>query len=498
MTRPSWDDPRLPAAAGDGAGHPARLAPWPDSPDTTLPSLPSLPSLAALPAPPAPAAPPGRAAGAPAERLRARLRADLTARLAARLRADDDAGAPPLTAADREAFAAAVLAEAAEAHTRAELGRGAPVVAPDDEQRIVTEVLAEVFGLGGLEPLLADPAVENININGDRVFVRYADGRRERLPAVTSTDAELVALVRDLAARTGVEERRFDRGSPGVSFQLADGSRVFAVMAVTARPSVSVRRHRLRRVTLAALRANGTLDPGLEALLGALVRARKNILVTGGTAMGKTTLLRALAAAIPPAERLVTVEDVFELALGADADAHPDVVALQTREANTEGEGAISAAELVRWALRMSPDRVIVGECRGVEVVPMLNAMSQGNDGSMATLHASGSRGAFTRLAAYAAQGPERLPMEAVNLLVASAVHVVVHLAEPRGEPGRRVVSSVREVVGAEDRHVVTNEIYRPGPDRRATPGVPPTTELLEDLAEAGFDPRLFSRAWWG
>jgi Flp pilus assembly CpaF family ATPase len=148
----------------------------------------------------------------------------------------------------------------------------------------------------------------------------------------------------------------------------------------------------------------------------------------------------------------------------------------------------------------MSPDRVIVGECRGVEVVPMLNAMSQGNDGSMATLHASSSRGAFTRLAAYAVQGPERLPVEATALLVASAVHVVVHLAEPRGEKGRRVVGSVREVVGADDGQVVTNEVYRPGTDGRAVPGAPPTGELLDELAHAGFDPHLLSRpgGWWG
>jgi Flp pilus assembly CpaF family ATPase len=127
----------------------------------------------------------------------------------------------------------------------------------------------------------------------------------------------------------------------------------------------------------------------------------------------------------------------------------------------------------------------------------MLNAMSQGNDGSMTTLHSSTSRGVFTRLAAYAVQGPERLPLEATNLLIASAVHVVVHLAEPRGERGRRVVSSVREVVGADDRQVVTNELYRPGPDLRALPAAPPTAELLYDLTDAGFDPDLLARGWW-
>lgn len=178
--------------------------------------------------------------------------------------------------------------------------------------------LDEVFGLAGLEPLLKDPQIENINVTGERTFVRYADGRRERLPPVVGSDAELVQLIRDLAARSGIEERRFDRGSPGVGFQLPCGERAFAVMAVTARPSLSICRHRFRRVTLAQLREGGTIDAGLEGLLAAMVRARKNILVTGGTGIGKTTLLRALASEIPPWERLVTIEDVFELGLEAD------------------------------------------------------------------------------------------------------------------------------------------------------------------------------------
>jgi Flp pilus assembly CpaF family ATPase len=378
------------------------------------------------------------------------------------------------------------------------LTQGRAVVAPDAEQHVIASVLNEVFGLAGLEPLLKDPQIENINVNGDRVFVRYADGRRERLPTVVGSDTELVQLVRDLAARSGVEERRFDRGSPGVSFQLPGGERAFAVMAVTARPSLSIRRHRFQRVTLARLRENGTVDHGLEALLSAMVRARKNILVTGGTAIGKTTMLRALAAEIPPWERLITIEDVFELGLDTDAARHPDVVAMQAREANIEGQGAVSQAELVRWALRMSPDRVIVGEVRGPEVIPMCNAMSQGNDGSMATLHSSTSRGAFTRLAAYAVQGPERLPMEATNLLVANALDFVVHLDKPRGSEGHRVVSSIREIVDADDRNIISNEVYRPGPDLRATPGVPLRTETLGDLSAAGFDADAFQRLGWG
>ena len=318
---------------------------------------------------------------APAEQLRASLRQQLSARLSERLRADEATGQPGMTPEERRAAAESILSDAAEAHTHQQLKLGAGIVTPQVEKQVIASVLDEVFGLAGLEPLLRNAEIENINITGDRVFVRYADGTREQLPPIVGSDDELIELIRSLAARSGREERRFDRGSPGVNFQLPSGERVFAVMAVTARPSMSIRRHRFKRATLAQLRASGTIDRPLEALLGAMVRARKNIVVTGGTGIGKTTMLRALAAAIPPWERLVTVEDTFELGLDEDADAHPDVVAMQAREANIEGQGAVTQAELVRWALRMSPDRVIVGEVRGAEVIPMCNAMSQGNDG---------------------------------------------------------------------------------------------------------------------
>ncbi|MFN2534028.1 MAG: ATPase, T2SS/T4P/T4SS family, partial [Pseudonocardiaceae bacterium] len=172
--------------------------------------------------------------------------------------------------------------------------------------------------------------------------------------------------------------------------------------------------------------------------------------------------------------------------------------ALQSRSANVEGAGAVELAELVRWALRMNPDRVIVGEVRGPEVIPMCNAMSQGNDGSMATLHASSSRIAFTRLASYAAQGVERLPLEATNLLVASAVHFVVHLAFTYGgDTNRRtrVVSSIREVVGADGAHVISNEVYRPGSDRRARPVAGALrADALDDLIDGGLNPGVLEQ----
>ncbi|TDV44169.1 CpaF family protein [Actinophytocola oryzae] len=441
----------------------------------------------------------GSATDSAVTRLRSRLRDVLAVELPRRV--DEHRGdGPPLTPSMRRELASGIIDAAITSHNEEELRANRSLLSPNTEAHTVIEVLNEVFGLAGLQPLLDDPTIETININGhDRVFVQYDNGRRAQLAPVATSDAELVDLVRTLAARASTEERRFDRGSPAVNVQLPAGERLFAVMALTAagRPALSIRRHRFRAATLADLVETGTVDIGLRVFLTALVRARRNILITGGTGVGKTTLLRALASEFEPAERIVTIEDVHELHLGHDPIAHPDVVALQAREANIEGEGEVTQSELVRWALRMTPDRVIVGEIRGPEVVPMCNAMSQGNDGSMATLHASSSQIAFNRLASYAAQGPERLPHEATNLMIVSAVHFVVHIV--RATDGvTRVVSSVREVVGAEGIQVISNEVYRPGPDRRATP-VPgalrrDTAELLSDV---GFDPLMLENSNW-
>jgi Flp pilus assembly CpaF family ATPase len=413
--------------------------------------------------------------------------------------------------------------------------RGEPVADAASDERVARAVYDALFGLGGLGALLADPGVENVNINGaDTVFVTYADGTRERGEPVADSDAELVDLIRMFAARAGHHERRFDRAHPVLHAQLPDGSRLFAVMDVSRRPSVSIRRHRYPKVTLSELVGIGMLDGDLATLLAAAVRARRNILIAGGTNAGKTTLLRGLASVIPASERIVTIEDSYELGLDRDADRHPDVVALQAREANIEGHGEITQSQLVREALRMTPDRVIVGEIRGPEVIPMCNAMSQGNDGSMATIHASTSGQVFHRLASYAIQADERLPVEATNLLVAGAVHLVVHItalpdeaselgdpahrdegydhdqfddlyrfddsdrAHPVGEPTspvapmkvRRMVSSVREVVGADGAQVITNEIYRPGPDGRAVPAAPLRPDTMNALIAAGYRPR--------
>ena len=425
------------------------------------------------------------------------LRAEVLAALSEREREIAAAGRPALGPADEQALGRQLIAEALERRATKALRDSDVLLSATEEDDLARAAFDALFRMDRLQRLLDDPSIENINANGcDQVWVRYADGRREQVAPIASSDAELEEMLRTAAARTGIGERRFDRGSPRLSLQLPDGSRLFALMAVSARPCVSIRRHRYLRVTLDDLVRLGTLDHALRELLRAALLARKSVIICGGTGAGKTTLLRAMAADIPPSERLVTIEDSLELGLDRFGDLHPDVVALEAREPNLEGEGGVSLAELVRWALRMSPDRVIVGEARGEEVLALLNAMSQGTDGSMATLHASSSRGAFSKLATYAVQAPERLPLEATNLLVANAVHLVVHIAQ---DQGRRYVSSVREVLDAEGPMVVSNEIFRPGPDGRAVPGVPIRADTLDQLEAVGFDPALLDRpeGWW-
>ena len=427
----------------------------------------------------------------------AELRTEVLGALTARERELAAAGRPPLGPADEQALGRQLIAEALERRANDALRQGASVLPAPEEDELSRAAFDALFRLNRLQRLLDDPSIENINANGcDQVWVRYADGRREQVAPIASSDEELEEMLRTAAARTGIGERRFDRGSPRLSLQLPDGSRLFALMAVAARPCLSIRRHRYLRITPDDLVRLGTLDLALREFVRAAMLAKKSCIICGGTGAGKTTLLRAMAADIAPTERLVTIEDSLELGLDRFGDLHPDVVALEAREPNLEGEGGVSLAELVRWALRMSPDRVIVGEARGEEVLALLNAMSQGTDGSMATLHASSSRGAFSKLATYAVQAPERLPLEATNLLVANAVHFVVHLAQ---DGDRRYVASVREVVDAEGPMVVSNEIFRPGPDGRAVPGAPMRNDTLDQLAAAGFDPGLLDRpqGWW-
>jgi len=401
------------------------------------------------------------------------------------------AGDEAIPAREREAKGRELIEAALAERTSRAISRREPVLDAAAEARVAKAVFDVLFGLGGFQALLDDADIENIYANGhDVVFVDTSREKGLRVAPVASSDEELVEMIRMVAARAGTEERRFDRGSPHLNLALADGSRLFAVMGISERPSVSIRRHRYSRVTLDELVTLGMLSAELAEQLGAAVRARLNIVIAGGTNAGKTTLMRALASEIPGHERLITIEDTFELGLHKDPESHPNVVPMQAREANLEGVGEITQAACVRMGLRMSPDRVIVGD----EILPMLNAMSQGNDGSMTTVHADSTAGVFPRFQSYAAQAPEKLSLEATNLLVAGAVDVIVHVAKDKD--GKRFVTGVREVTGADGIQVMSNEVYRPGHGGRAQFAYGWRTETVERLIDAGADPVSFERRW--
>jgi Flp pilus assembly CpaF family ATPase len=418
-----------------------------------------------------------------------RLREEVAEVLARQRREDSANGLPQMTAEDERQFARAVVGRVLETHARGEIASGRTPPSALEEQELADGIHAALFGVGRLQPLLDDPMVENVDINGcDRVFVGFADGHEEMGDPVAESDDELVELIQTLAAYSGLASRPFDSANPQLDLRLPDGSRLSALMGVCARPSVSIRRARLSRVSLDMLVQYGTMSPDLASFLSAAVAARKNIMIAGATNAGKTTLLRALANEIPPEERLITVERALELGLGEFEDLHPNVLSMEERLPNSEGQGAIVMADLVRRSLRMNPSRVIVGEVLGDEIVTMLNAMSQGNDGSLSTIHANSSLEVFNRICTYAIQSAERLPADATMMLIAGAIDFVVFV-ERRNEFAaggelRRIITSVREVNGVDGR-VLSSEIFQAGPDGLAQPAAP--ISCLPELQAVGY-----------
>ncbi|MFD8686879.1 CpaF family protein [Streptomyces sp. NPDC059651] len=420
-----------------------------------------------------------------------RFRQEAGDRIAEQRRIDQTSGVPQMSGEDERQYARAVIAQILEDYARAEINAGRTPFDAETEEQSAAAVHAALFGVGRLQPLLDDPQVENIDINGyDQVFVGYADGREVRGEPVAETDEELIELVQILGAYSGLSSRPFDSANPQLDLRLPDGSRLSAVMDVTRRPALSIRRARMGKVFMSDMVGNGTVTPELGHFLACAVRARKNIMIAGATNAGKTTLLRALANEIPPQERLVTVERALELGLDQFPDLHPNVVAFEERLPNSEGQGAIMMSELVRRSLRMNPSRVIVGEVLGDEIVTMLNAMSQGNDGSLSTIHSNSSSEVFTRISTYALQATERLPIEASQMLVAGAINFVVFVERrndfQKGGTLRRLVTSVREVNGVDGR-VLSSEVFAETPDGRIVPHAP--LACVEELAAHGYRP---------
>jgi Flp pilus assembly CpaF family ATPase len=416
-------------------------------------------------------------------------------KLSERLRSVD--GDQPLSVEDEPALTrsliAAELAHLAEGAYR----NGETPLDPETEAELAGAVFDRVHGLGRLQPYIDDPAIANIHVNGcDNVWLVYRDGTKVRGEPAADSDKELIEMLSTAARRIGRSEKRWDQVSWELHLQLPGGERLHAVLGLTGRPAVTIRRHDFSIYQLKHLIELGVIDRGLADFLAATVRAKLNLIVAGGTNTGKTTMLRCLLNEIPAEERVVTVEDNLEIGLDRFWDLHPDQVCWERRGANIEGRGEASLADCVRATLRQNPDRVIVGEIRGVEVVDMLRAMSQGNDGSMSSIHADSSKGAIVRLGMYTAEAG--LDEETSNKWIANAVDLIVHIG---WVDGIRRVTSVREVLEAEARQIATNEVYRPDGDGQAVPAPGPTirNDTLERLVSAGFDPSYLSdpSGWW-
>lgn len=402
------------------------------------------------------------------------------------------ANLPALTGADAVQHGKALVQRVVGDYESDLAESGADTLTWEQRQDLVEALEARLFGAGSLQALLDDESVENIDINGyQNVYVEYADGTTARVRPVAGSDEELIETIQTLAAHEGLSARAFDVANVRVNLHLPDGSRLYAVQSVTRHPVISIRRHRHTRVTLKDLIGLETIDEALADFLAALVKARKNVMVAGATSAGKTTLLRALASEIDPEERILTVERSLELGLDEDTEHHPNAIAFEERLPNTEGTGAVPMAELVRDTLRMNPSRVIVGEVLGDEVVTMLNAMTQGNDGSLSTIHANSSSDVVHKIATYAIQAPEHLPWEATVRLTAAALDFIVFLRRIRDHDGqRRIVESVREIAGVgEDGQLQTNELW--GPDAHGSVvrrhGV--QVRAQDDLLAAGWQP---------
>ncbi|MGZ6174330.1 MAG: CpaF family protein [Candidatus Binataceae bacterium] len=321
-----------------------------------------------------------------------------------------------------------------------------------DRSRLVEEVKNELLGLGPLEPLLRDDDVTDIMVNGcDHVYVEK-QGKLHETGIHFNNDQHLMLIIDRIVSQVG---RRVDESSPMVDARLRDGSRINAIIPPLAidGPSLSIRRFGKKRYSIADLLSKESISPEMVSLLQAVVKARLNMLVCGGTGSGKTTMLNCLSSFVPHDERIVTIEDSAELSL-----QQTHVVRLETRPSNLEGKGEVTARELVRNTLRMRPDRIIVGEVRGAEVFDMLQAMSTGHDGSIATIHANSSRECLGRLEMMMLLSGFSIPQRAMRQQIASAINIIVHVA--RLSDGSRRMMKISEVTGMEGEAIMMQDLF--------------------------------------
>ena len=375
------------------------------------------------------------------------------------------------------------------------LERDGPRLSAADQGWIIQGVIDDMFGLGPLEPLLADPTVSDVLVvRHDHVFVER-EGRLHPAVAHFRDTVHLMNVIQRIVRNAG---RRIDERSPMVDARLPDGSRVNAIIPPLAidGPQLSIRRFPEKALDLPRLVQLGSIAPATAELLRGVVAGRVNIIFSGGAGVGKTTMLNAASEHLAPSERVITIEDAAELRLRGD-----HVVRLETRAANVEGVGEITPRDLVRNALRMRPDRIIVGECRGAEAFDMMQAMNTGHEGSMSTLHANSARDTLIRLETMLSMGGYDMPVRVLREYVASAIQMVVHMV--RLPDGRRVVGEVVEVCGSDESGVRLRTLHRYQLDSfrdgravgrfEATGEVP---DFMARLAARGhhLDPGLFQR----
>jgi pilus assembly protein CpaF len=321
-----------------------------------------------------------------------------------------------------------------------------------EQRELVDSLVADMLGLGPLEPLIADETVNDIMVNGPKQVYVERRGKLELTDVQFRDDAHLMNVATKIVTRVG---RRIDEARPLVDARLPDGSRVNIIIPPLALDgaSISIRKFSKKSITLDTMAAGGSISPAMATVLKIASRCRLNILISGGTGSGKTTLLNALSRMIDSTERTVTIEDAAELQL-----QQPHVVRLETRTANLEGTGEITMRDLLKNALRMRPDRIIIGECRGEEALDMLQAMNTGHDGSMSTVHANTPREALTRLENMIGMSGINLPSRAVRTQIASAVHMICQVNRMRD--GHRRVTHLMEVVGMEGDIITTQELF--------------------------------------
>ena len=333
------------------------------------------------------------------------------------------------------------------------LAQEAMPLSVSERERLVSDVQHELFGLGPLEPLLKDPTISDILVNRHDTIYIERRGKIERTNVTFKDDEHLMRVIERIVSSVG---RRIDESSPMVDARLQDGSRVNAIIPPLAidGPVVSIRRFGADPLKMAMLVENKALTKDIADMLQMVVNARLNVLISGGTGAGKTTLLNALSAFIPENERIVTIEDSAELQL-----QQPHTVRLETRPPNIEGRGEVTQRDLVRNALRMRPDRIVIGEVRGGEAIDMLQAMNTGHDGSLTTIHANTPRDALARLETMIQMTGMRLSDRAMRQQVASAINLVVQVA--RMSDGTRRLTSISEITGMEGETITMQEIFQ-------------------------------------